>query len=913
MTTTTPPKDANRVRLVFAKSNIVRQSAIGFLCIISFPIAASISDVPAPPATNKAFVWIPKGDIDPPQLSTFRRVAKSTRALFGPNPPPSPVSPLPHSNASSSLAVNNTAQQHPPRASSPLDFLFGSSSTTATPTGTPTITEPPSPGQPRQPLTINTSPLDDYITLPQSAHLCPISSIKTLIFEIALSVSTTGDEACLVKLKFDYGASDDDSGFETPTSSASDPNDINEEEQENDPDALWFDRDEDGKESLTLESVVSELHVWLVKTCAKGLRPIFSVEGSGGDGINSRGIKFQVLDVSELGKNEDGKIMAPINPNSKKVERTTDWPIALPISETSTVYRLGRFGLGVASAIVGPSLSQKVEGLTRNAAWDVMDQFTKVTKLAQDTGRQVVEHPLARPVLPLIPTQITNMLLSSEEAEELLNDYDSAQIYLAKFADSIQEGVKNRLKKRKQQQQDGIAVLDKEKDFERLTFGYNAKLTRTSPLPGEQWVLLFDEKGKLSLPEEEMRSIIFFQGVHHDCRRDVWKFLLKMYAFDSNEPERVERLKGLTAQYESMKRQWQNILADAENQEMLGTPISPRRSSSPTKERDASATTPVGDESLEGDVVSKMKERKHRVEKDVVRTDRTIPYFQGVPEDTEILLKSPTSPTFATTKLSKNLDMLKSVLLTYTIFNFDLGYVQGMNDLLSPILETMDDEVEAFWCFVNWMELKKGNFSRDQSGMRQQLHLLELLIKFMDPPLYAHLGVTTLWEAIWSCPLTQNLHFFIALAILNKHRTSIMTECAAFDEALKYMNDLSGTLDVEAEVLFSVFKVQLNKAMSEPGVGFDVGPPSLVTSRRASASSVIVGDEIAGAVESATKSASNEGLKVSTGEDKNGGGLSRSNSRLSVRSEKVGRERSVSPGPPRVRGEELFELFLLLE
>ena len=31
------------------------------------------------------------------------------------------------------------------------------------------------------------------------------------------------------------------------------------------------------------------------------------------------------------------------------------------------------------------------------------------------------------------------------------------------------------------------------------------------------------------------------------------------------------------------------------------------------------------------------------------------------------------------------------------------GYVQGMSDLLSPILFVMDDEVEAFWCFVGFM------------------------------------------------------------------------------------------------------------------------------------------------------------------------------------------------------------------
>lgn len=71
-------------------------------------------------------------------------------------------------------------------------------------------------------------------------------------------------------------------------------------------------------------------------------------------------------------------------------------------------------------------------------------------------------------------------------------------------------------------------------------------------------------------------------------------------------------------------------------------------------------------------------------EKDVNRTDRTLPFFAG--------------------ENNENLMLLSDILMTYVMYNFDLGYVQGMSDLLSPILCVMMNEVDAFWCFVGFMD-----------------------------------------------------------------------------------------------------------------------------------------------------------------------------------------------------------------
>jgi len=56
--------------------------------------------------------------------------------------------------------------------------------------------------------------------------------------------------------------------------------------------------------------------------------------------------------------------------------------------------------------------------------------------------------------------------------------------------------------------------------------------------------------------------------------------------------------------------------------------------------------------------------------------------------------------------------------------------LQGMSDLLSPILFVMDNESEAFWCFVALMERLGPNFNRDQNGMHSQLFALSKVFLF---------------------------------------------------------------------------------------------------------------------------------------------------------------------------------------
>jgi len=157
----------------------------------------------------------------------------------------------------------------------------------------------------------------------------------------------------------------------------------------------------------------------------------------------------------------------------------------------------------------------------------------------------------------------------------------------------------------------------------------------------------------------------------------------------------------------------------------------------------------------------------------------------------------------------------------------NLGYVQGMSDLLSPLYAVFQDDAVAFWAFAQFMQRMSRNFVRSQSGMRAQLSTLDQLVQILDPELYVHLqsadstnfffffrmllvwykrefewtDVLRLWEALWTDYLSSQFHLFIAVAILEKHRDVIMEHLKHFDEVLKYINELSGTIELQSTLI----------------------------------------------------------------------------------------------------------------
>lgn len=171
---------------------------------------------------------------------------------------------------------------------------------------------------------------------------------------------------------------------------------------------------------------------------------------------------------------------------------------------------------------------------------------------------------------------------------------------------------------------------------------------RGQPLNQEQWLNYLDKDGRVS-NMSEIRQIVFYGGVEPVIRKHVWPILLGVFDCGSTYDERQYQISEKTCYYNRMKMQWATISEDQEER------------------------------------FSAFRDYKSLIEKDVSRTDRTLDYFKG--------------------DNSRGTDILRNILMTYMMYNFNLGYVQGMSDILAPILMETQDEILAFWIFVKFMDL----------------------------------------------------------------------------------------------------------------------------------------------------------------------------------------------------------------
>uniref|UniRef100_A0A8C7E2N9 Small G protein signaling modulator 1 n=1 Tax=Naja naja TaxID=35670 RepID=A0A8C7E2N9_NAJNA len=186
----------------------------------------------------------------------------------------------------------------------------------------------------------------------------------------------------------------------------------------------------------------------------------------------------------------------------------------------------------------------------------------------------------------------------------------------------------------------------------------------------------------------------------------------------------------------------------------------------------------------------------HRIEKDVQRCDRNYWYF---------------SPA--------NLEKLRNVMCSYIWHHIEVGYVQGMCDLLAPLLVILDEEALAFSCFTELMKRMNQNFPHG-GAMDTHFANMRSLIQILDSELfelmhqngdYTHFyfcyrwflldfkrelvyeDVFTVWETIWAASQVSSPGYglFIALALVEVYRDIILENNMDFTDIIKFFNEMA--------------------------------------------------------------------------------------------------------------------------
>ncbi|XP_069034311.1 small G protein signaling modulator 1 [Embiotoca jacksoni] len=186
----------------------------------------------------------------------------------------------------------------------------------------------------------------------------------------------------------------------------------------------------------------------------------------------------------------------------------------------------------------------------------------------------------------------------------------------------------------------------------------------------------------------------------------------------------------------------------------------------------------------------------HRIEKDVQRCDRNYSYFTPA-----------------------NLEKLRNIMCSYIWRHLDIGYVQGMCDLLAPLLVILDDEAMAFSCFTELMKKMNQNFPHG-GAMDTHFANMRSLIQILDSEMfelmhqngdYTHFyfcyrwflldfkrelvydDVFAVWETIWAAKYVSSSHFvlFIALSLVEMYRDIILENNMDFTDIIKFFNEMA--------------------------------------------------------------------------------------------------------------------------
>lgn len=189
----------------------------------------------------------------------------------------------------------------------------------------------------------------------------------------------------------------------------------------------------------------------------------------------------------------------------------------------------------------------------KETGWNIMEKFSKVTTFTRQAAQDVLDNPR-------VPPQMRR-LLKNPEVQTLQEEFDSARIYLARWAMGIAEQSERDRNKRIWTAREVMELEDTDVgEFELLDSTSSLTLEQMrKPVTLSEWKKFFDPRtGRLSVTVDEVKERVFHGGLDPDdgVRKEAWLFLLGVYDWYSTSDERKAQTNSLRDAYIKLKGSW---------------------------------------------------------------------------------------------------------------------------------------------------------------------------------------------------------------------------------------------------------------------------------------------------------------------------------------------------------------------
>ena len=207
-----------------------------------------------------------------------------------------------------------------------------------------------------------------------------------------------------------------------------------------------------------------------------------------------------------------------------------------------------------------PAAADAVLKALTQARWSFLEKMSQVTTFTRRTAQSVAENRN-------VPPQVRR-LLQNPQVQVVSDEFDSARLYLARWAMGIAE----------QSERDHGAkiwtardVLEMEEgelgEFEILDVDARglSLADKRKPVTMKEWKSYFNlVTGKLEKTPDEVKERIFHGGLDEGdgVRKEAWMFLLGVHEWDSTKEERRAKVNSLRDEYIRLKGAWWERMVD---------------------------------------------------------------------------------------------------------------------------------------------------------------------------------------------------------------------------------------------------------------------------------------------------------------------------------------------------------------